>query len=112
MAFLSKGRDELAKVTAPVVAIVMAIGLGNGGPRFQFTEKYWWIEQFGVHYAVGAHTQNTRHGPDGVRSPPTAPTTTPAAAPEPHRRRQTLTPRAPGARWSGRSGVVADAVSR
>ncbi|WP_329245295.1 NADH-quinone oxidoreductase subunit M [Actinoallomurus sp. NBC_01490] len=60
LALLPKGRDELAKVTALVVtlivavlAIVMAIRFDNGGPRFQFTEKYWWIRQFDVHYAVG-----------------------------------------------------------
>jgi NADH-quinone oxidoreductase subunit M len=60
LAFLPKGRDGLAKVTAlavtlivAVLAIIMAIGFDNGGPRFQFTEKYWWIRQFDVHYAVG-----------------------------------------------------------
>ncbi|GAA4511597.1 NADH-quinone oxidoreductase subunit M [Actinoallomurus oryzae] len=60
LALLPKGRDELAKVTALVVtlivavlAIIMAIRFDNGGPRFQFTEKYWWIRQFDVHYAVG-----------------------------------------------------------
>src|SRR5713101_2503817 len=26
----------------------------TGGPRFQFTQTYQWIAQFGVHYAVGA----------------------------------------------------------
>jgi NADH-quinone oxidoreductase subunit M len=60
VAFLPKGRDELAKVTAlavtlvvAVLTIVMAIGFDNGGPRFQFTEQHWWIRQFHVHYAVG-----------------------------------------------------------
>src|SRR4051812_11287991 len=60
LAFLPKGKDELAKYTAlgvtlavAVLAIVMAVGFDNGGARFQFTEKYWWIKQFNVHYAVG-----------------------------------------------------------
>jgi NADH-quinone oxidoreductase subunit M len=60
VAFLPKGRDELAKYTAlgvtlvvAVLTVVMAIRFDNGGPRFQFVEKYWWIRQFNVHYAVG-----------------------------------------------------------
>ncbi|WP_141580389.1 NADH-quinone oxidoreductase subunit M [Actinomadura sp. WMMA1423] len=32
---------------------VMAAGFEAGGPRFQFTEKYWWIKEFGVHWALG-----------------------------------------------------------
>jgi NADH-quinone oxidoreductase subunit M len=58
--FLPKGRDALAKLVAlavtlvvAVLAIVLAIRFDSGGPRFQFTEKYWWIRQFNVHYAVG-----------------------------------------------------------
>jgi NADH-quinone oxidoreductase subunit M len=60
LAFLPKGKDELAKLTAlgvtlvvAVLTVVMAIRFDSGGPRFQFTEKYWWIRQFNVHYAVG-----------------------------------------------------------
>jgi NADH-quinone oxidoreductase subunit M len=57
---LPKGKDALAKYTAlgvtlvvAVLTVVMAIRFDNGGPRFQFVEKYWWIHQFNVHYAVG-----------------------------------------------------------
>lgn len=60
LAFLPKGKDELAKLTAlgvtlvvAVLTVVMAIGFDSGGPRFQFTEQHWWIRQFHVHYAVG-----------------------------------------------------------
>src|SRR3954453_12680803 len=60
LGFLPKGKDDLAKYTAlavtlvvAVLAIVMAVRFDNGGPRFQFTERYWWIRQFHVHYAVG-----------------------------------------------------------
>jgi NADH-quinone oxidoreductase subunit M len=60
LAFLPKGRDELAKILALVVTlvvavltVVMAVRFDNGGPRFQFTEQHWWIRQFHVHYAVG-----------------------------------------------------------
>jgi NADH-quinone oxidoreductase subunit M len=60
LAFLPKGKDALAKYTAlavtlvvVVLTVVMAVGYDNGGARFQFTEKYWWIKQFHVHYAVG-----------------------------------------------------------
>jgi NADH-quinone oxidoreductase subunit M len=60
LACLPKGRDELAKHTAlgvtlvvAVLTVIMAIRFDSGGPRFQFTEKYWWIRQFDVHYAVG-----------------------------------------------------------
>jgi NADH-quinone oxidoreductase subunit M len=60
VAFLPKGRDAAAKYTALAVTlvvaaltIVMAVRFDTGGPRFQFTEKYWWIRQFNVHYAVG-----------------------------------------------------------
>src|ERR1700722_10685751 len=35
------------------VTIAMAVSFKIGGPRFQFTETYQWIPQFGVHYAVG-----------------------------------------------------------
>ncbi|HEY0542554.1 MAG TPA: NADH-quinone oxidoreductase subunit M [Actinoallomurus sp.] len=60
LAFLPKGKDALAKYTAlavtlvvAVLTVVMAIRFDSGGPRFQFTEKYWWIRSFHVHYAVG-----------------------------------------------------------
>jgi NADH-quinone oxidoreductase subunit M len=60
LAFLPKGKDAMAKYAAlavtlvvAVLTIVMAIRFDSGGPRFQFTEKYWWIKQFNVHYAVG-----------------------------------------------------------
>ena len=36
------------------VSIAMALQFKTGGPRFQFTQVYQWIPQFGVHYAVGA----------------------------------------------------------
>jgi NADH-quinone oxidoreductase subunit M len=36
------------------VTIAMAANFKIGGPRFQFTQTYQWIPQFGVHYAVGA----------------------------------------------------------
>jgi len=36
------------------VSITMAATFKTGGPRFQFTQTYQWIPQFGVHYAVGA----------------------------------------------------------
>jgi NADH-quinone oxidoreductase subunit M len=36
------------------VSIAMAVQFKTGGPRFQFTQTYQWISQFGVHYAVGA----------------------------------------------------------
>src|SRR5215469_2564036 len=35
------------------VTIAMAVQYNTGGPRFQFTQTYEWIPQFGVHYAVG-----------------------------------------------------------
>jgi NADH-quinone oxidoreductase subunit M len=61
VALLPKGRDALAKrvalavtVVVAVLSIVMAVQFDPNGPRFQFTEKIWWIKQFGVHYAVGA----------------------------------------------------------
>jgi NADH-quinone oxidoreductase subunit M len=60
VAFLPKGKDAAAKYTALAITlvvaaltIVMAVRFDSGGPRFQFTEKYWWIKQFDVHYAVG-----------------------------------------------------------
>lgn len=60
VALLPRGADELAKrvafaitLVALVFALIMAVRFKTGGPRFQFTEKYWWIKQFGVHWALG-----------------------------------------------------------
>ncbi|GAA0961609.1 NADH-quinone oxidoreductase subunit M [Actinocorallia libanotica] len=58
---LPKGKDQLAKLVAlavsvavAVYAIVMASGYDTTSTeRFQFTETYWWIESFGVHWALG-----------------------------------------------------------
>ena len=44
----------VATVIALGVSIAMAVQFKTGGPRFQFTQTYQWIPQFGVHYAVGA----------------------------------------------------------
>jgi NADH-quinone oxidoreductase subunit M len=55
-----RARDLLVKRIALVfslitlgVTIAMAVNFKIGGPRFQFTQTYQWIPQFGVHYAVG-----------------------------------------------------------
>jgi NADH-quinone oxidoreductase subunit M len=57
---LPRAREALAKQIALGVslvvlagALVMASGFDAGGSRFQFEERYWWIRQFGVHWAVG-----------------------------------------------------------
>src|SRR5262249_6310751 len=56
----SKSSDQLVKVIALATSLVtlavtvaMAVRFKTGGPRFQFTQTYQWIPQFGVHYAVG-----------------------------------------------------------
>jgi NADH-quinone oxidoreductase subunit M len=56
-----RSRDLLVKRIALVVTLItlgitiaMAVAFKAGGPRFQFTQVYQWIPQFGVHYAVGA----------------------------------------------------------
>src|SRR5215471_1556938 len=56
-----KARDLLVKRITLVftlitlaVTMAMAVNFKTGGPRFQFTQTYQWIPQFGVHYAVGA----------------------------------------------------------
>jgi len=56
-----RARDLLVKRIALLfslatlaVTIAMAVTFTPGGPRFQFTQTYQWIPQFGVHYAVGA----------------------------------------------------------
>ncbi len=55
-----RSRDLLVKRIALATTVVtlgvtigMAAGFKTGGPRFQFTQTYQWIPQFGVHYAVG-----------------------------------------------------------
>jgi NADH-quinone oxidoreductase subunit M len=55
-----RARDLLVKRIALVTTVVtlgivsaMAAQYNTGGPRFQFTQTYQWIPQFGVHYAVG-----------------------------------------------------------
>jgi NADH-quinone oxidoreductase subunit M len=55
-----RARDLLVKRIALVVSLItlgvtiaMAVNFKIGGPRFQFTQTYQWIPQFGVHYAVG-----------------------------------------------------------
>ncbi|WP_315987126.1 NADH-quinone oxidoreductase subunit M [Actinomadura sp. HBU206391] len=57
---LPRDRDELAKqvalgvsVVVAVLTIAMALRFDPDGPRFQFAQKYSWIKQFGVHWAVG-----------------------------------------------------------
>jgi NADH-quinone oxidoreductase subunit M len=60
ISLLPKGADELVKRTALAVSLiaaaltlVLALRFEAGGPRFQFVQSYWWIEQFGVHWALG-----------------------------------------------------------
>jgi NADH-quinone oxidoreductase subunit M len=55
-----RARDLLVKRIALVfsvltlgVTIAMAVSFTPGGSRFQFTQAYSWISQFGIHYAVG-----------------------------------------------------------
>jgi NADH-quinone oxidoreductase subunit M len=55
-----RARDQLVKRIALITSLVtlgviiaMAVQYKTGGPRFQFTQTYQWIPQFGVHYAVG-----------------------------------------------------------
>src|SRR5215813_1393489 len=55
-----RSRDLLVKRIALVFTLItlgvtaaMAANFTPGGKRFQFTEVYQWIPQFGVHYAVG-----------------------------------------------------------
>jgi NADH-quinone oxidoreductase subunit M len=55
-----RSRDLLVKRIALVFTLItlgvtaaMAANFTPGGRRFQFTEVYQWIPQFGVHYAVG-----------------------------------------------------------
>jgi len=60
VAALPRGRDLLAKQVALVISlatlvltIVAATRFDTGGPRFQLTQSYEWIPQFGVTYSVG-----------------------------------------------------------
>ncbi|MQY06053.1 NADH-quinone oxidoreductase subunit M [Actinomadura macrotermitis] len=60
VALLPSARETLAKqvtlgvsVVVAALALVMTSQFDTGGARFQFEEKYWWIKQFGVHWAVG-----------------------------------------------------------
>jgi NADH-quinone oxidoreductase subunit M len=55
-----RARDRRVKLIALgftlatlAVTVVMALRFKAGGPRFQFTETYQWIPEFGVHYQVG-----------------------------------------------------------
>jgi NADH-quinone oxidoreductase subunit M len=55
-----RARDLLVKRIALITSLVtlglvaaMAAQYNTSGPRFQFTQTYQWIPQFGVHYAVG-----------------------------------------------------------
>ncbi|MFI0352446.1 NADH-quinone oxidoreductase subunit M [Actinomadura sp. 9N407] len=57
---LPRGRETLVKQVALGISLLvalgtfaMAAGFDSGGSRFQFEEKYWWIQTFGVHWAVG-----------------------------------------------------------
>ena len=57
---IPRERETLVKQFALGVSLVvaalagvMAAGFDAGGPRFQFAEKYWWIKEFGVHWALG-----------------------------------------------------------
>ncbi len=47
-------------IVVAVLAGVMAAAFDPDGARFQFTEKYWWIKEFGVHWWVRVL------GPSGV----------------------------------------------
>jgi NADH-quinone oxidoreductase subunit M len=60
VSLLPRGADELTKrvalgvsLVAAALTLVMAVQFDTGGSRFQFVESYWWIEQFGVHWALG-----------------------------------------------------------
>jgi NADH-quinone oxidoreductase subunit M len=60
VSLLPKGADELAKRVAfgvsllvAALTLVMAVRFDSGGARFQFVQSYWWIKQFGEHWAVG-----------------------------------------------------------
>ncbi|MFG2246919.1 NADH-quinone oxidoreductase subunit M [Spirillospora sp. NPDC048823] len=57
---IPRERETLVKQFALGVSLVVAVltgimaaGFDAGGPRFQFEEKYWWIREFGIHWALG-----------------------------------------------------------
>ncbi|WP_131737423.1 NADH-quinone oxidoreductase subunit M [Actinomadura roseirufa] len=57
---LPRERETLVKqvalgvsVLVGVLTLIMAARFDAGGARFQFDEKYWWIKEFGVHWALG-----------------------------------------------------------
>ena len=50
---LSKTLALAASLVTLGLTIAMCAAFEPGGPRFQFTQTYEWIPQFGVHYAVG-----------------------------------------------------------
>jgi NADH-quinone oxidoreductase subunit M len=57
---LPREREALVKqfsiglsTAVAVLALVMAANFDAGGDRFQFTEKHWWIKEFGIHWALG-----------------------------------------------------------
>ncbi|MFC6879813.1 MULTISPECIES: NADH-quinone oxidoreductase subunit M [Actinomadura] len=57
---LPRARETLVKQAALAVSVVVAIAtlvmasqFDPDGARFQYDEKYWWIKQFGVHWALG-----------------------------------------------------------
>ncbi|TDE34567.1 NADH-quinone oxidoreductase subunit M [Actinomadura sp. 6K520] len=60
VSLIPRERETLVKQVALGVSLlvaaltgVMAAGFDAGGPRFQFEEKYWWIREFGIHWALG-----------------------------------------------------------
>ncbi len=60
IAVLPRSREQLAKPIALVTSLLvfagtvaMWFGWENDGPRFQYTETYRWIPQFGSEFAVG-----------------------------------------------------------
>ncbi|MFI0484243.1 NADH-quinone oxidoreductase subunit M [Actinomadura sp. 9N215] len=60
LSVIPREREALVKqfalgvsLVVAVLAGVMAAGFDADGARFQYDEKYWWIKEFGVHWAVG-----------------------------------------------------------
>ncbi|MCD0452194.1 NADH-quinone oxidoreductase subunit M [Actinocorallia sp. API 0066] len=61
VALLPKGREELAKQIGlgfALLVLIFGVALATGWDtsstaRYQFAETYWWIRDFGVHWAVG-----------------------------------------------------------
>jgi NADH-quinone oxidoreductase subunit M len=50
----AKSLAMLISLATLVLTVIMCAAFDRHGPRFQFTQQYYWIRQFGVHYAVGA----------------------------------------------------------